>query len=189
MFINKIKGFKYPDIDLVRWFFKSNLDTLQNAKVLEFASHNGNNLSLFANYGYNCLGVELDKENYENAIYNFQEVMKYKTFQFYNQNMLDFAKTSKNIKANVFLIPNVINYISKDDFKNLLLNLKTNNLYQSSREMGSEEDSYFFLKARSIKDHRYGLGKDISNGSFILNKDEFSGEKTAFAQPTKNMNL
>ncbi|HDX3452581.1 TPA: class I SAM-dependent methyltransferase, partial [Campylobacter coli] len=82
-------------MDLVRWFFKNNLDTLQNAKVLEFASHNGNNLSLFANYGYNCLGVELDKENYENAIYNFQEVMKYKKFQFYNQNMLDFAKTSK----------------------------------------------------------------------------------------------
>lgn len=103
--------------------------------------------------------------------------MKYKKFQFYNQNMLDFAKTSKNIKANVFHIPNVINYNSKDDFKNLLLNLKTNNLYQSSREIGSEEDSYFFLKARSIKDHRYGLGKDIGNRSFILDKDEFSGEE------------
>ncbi|HBK6300712.1 TPA: class I SAM-dependent methyltransferase, partial [Campylobacter jejuni] len=35
-------------MDLVRWFFKNNLDKLQNAKVLEFASHNGNNLSLFA---------------------------------------------------------------------------------------------------------------------------------------------
>ncbi len=177
MFINKIKGFKYPDIDLVRWFFKNNLDTLQNAKVLEFASHNGNNLSLFANYGYNCIGVELDRKNYENAIYNFQKIMKYKKFQFYNQNMLDFAKTSKNIKADVFLIPNVINYISKNDFKNMLLDSKINNLYRSGEETENREGSYFFLKARSIKDHRYGLGKNIGNGSFILNKDEFSGEK------------
>ncbi|HEB7542322.1 TPA: class I SAM-dependent methyltransferase, partial [Campylobacter coli] len=156
---------------------KNNLDTLQNAKVLEFASHNGNNLSLFANYGYNCIGVELDRKNYENAIYNFQKIMKYKKFQFYNQNMLDFAKTSKNIKADVFLIPNVINYISKNDFKNMLLDSKINNLYRSGEETENREGSYFFLKARSIKDHRYGLGKNIGNGSFILNKDEFSGEK------------
>ncbi|OOX96209.1 flaz protein [Campylobacter coli] len=164
-------------MDLVRWFFKNNLDTLQNAKVLEFASHNGNNLSLFANYGYNCIGVELDRKNYENAIYNFQKIMKYKKFQFYNQNMLDFAKTSKNIKADVFLIPNVINYISKNDFKNMLLDSKINNLYRSGEETENREGSYFFLKARSIKDHRYGLGKNIGNGSFILDKDEFSGEK------------
>lgn len=129
MFISKIKGFKYPDIDLVRWFFKNNLDKLQNAKVLEFASHNGNNLSLFANYNYHCIGVELDQKNYENAIYNFRKIMKYNKFEFYNENMLDFATNFKNLNANVFLIPNVINYISKDDFKNMLLNAKINHLY------------------------------------------------------------
>ncbi|WP_243833022.1 class I SAM-dependent methyltransferase [Campylobacter sp. US42a] len=173
MFISKIKGFKYPDIDLVRWFFKNNLDKLQNAKVLEFASHNGNNLSLFANYNYHCIGVELDQKNYENAIYNFRKIMKYNKFEFYNENMLDFATNFKNLNANVFLIPNVINYISKDDFKNMLLNAKINHLYN----YGGGYESFLFLKARSIKDHRYGLGKSIGNGSFILNNDEFSGEK------------
>ncbi|EOI0588704.1 class I SAM-dependent methyltransferase, partial [Campylobacter jejuni] len=126
MFINQIKGFKYPDMDLIRWFFKKNLDKLHNAKVLEFASHNGNNLSLFANYNYYYTGVELDQKNYENAIYNFKKIMKYNKFKFYNENMLYFATNFKNLNANVFLIPNVINYISKNDFKNMLSNVRTN---------------------------------------------------------------
>ena len=172
MFISKIKGFKYPDMDLVRWFFKNHLYGLKNAKVLEFASHNGNNLSLFANYDYQCFGVELDPTNHQNALYNFKEVMKYKKFEFYNQNMLDFAKNFKNIKADVFLIPNVINYITKEEFQTLLLNSKANKLYG-----GGGCESFFFLKARSVKDHRYGLGKSIGEGSFILDIDEFSGEK------------
>ncbi|CAM4132930.1 class I SAM-dependent methyltransferase [Campylobacter armoricus] len=170
MFINKIKGFKYPDMELVRWFFKNKLDSLKNAKVLEFASHNGNNLSLFANYDYECIGVELSKQNHENAIYNFNNIMHYKKARFFNENMLDFAKNHKGINADVFLIPNVINYISKDDFKNLLKNSRLNNLYGGGY-------AHFFLRARSIKDHRYGLGKRLENGSFILEYDEFSGEK------------
>ncbi|WP_236103505.1 class I SAM-dependent methyltransferase [Campylobacter armoricus] len=170
MFINKIKGFKYPDMELVRWFFKNKLDSLKNAKVLEFASHNGNNLSLFANYDYECIGVELSKQNHENAIYNFNNIMHYKKARFFNENMLDFAKNHKDINADVFLIPNVINYISKDDFKNLLKNSRINNLYGGGY-------AHFFLRARSIKDHRYGLGKRLENGSFILEYDEFSGEK------------
>lgn len=173
MFINQIKGFKYPDMDLIRWFFKKNLDKLHNAKVLEFASHNGNNLSLFANYNYYCTGIELNQKNYENAIYNFKKIMKYNKFKFYNENMLDFATNFKNLNANVFLIPNVINYISKNDFKNMLSNVRTNHLYK----YGGGYESFLFLKARSIKDHRYGLGKSVGNGSFILENDEFSGEK------------
>ena len=50
--LKSIKGFKYPDIELVRWFFKSNLGELAHKKVLELGSHNGNNLSLFAGYDY-----------------------------------------------------------------------------------------------------------------------------------------
>ncbi|EAI7261246.1 class I SAM-dependent methyltransferase [Campylobacter lari] len=158
-------------MELVRWFFKNKLDTLENAKVLEFACSNGNNLSLFANYDYECIGVELSKQNHENAIYNFKEIMHYQKASFFNENMLDFAKNHQNINADVFLIPNVINYISKEDFKNLLLNSKNNNLYSGKKY------AHFFLRARSTKDHRYGLGNKLSNGSFILTNDDFSGEK------------
>ncbi|MCR6594974.1 class I SAM-dependent methyltransferase [Campylobacter insulaenigrae] len=169
MFISQIKGFKYPDMELVRWFFKKQLNNLANAKVLEFASHNGNNLSLFANYNYECIGVELQKQNHDNAIYNFQQIMKYSNVHFFNENMLNFAKNYHDINADVFLIPNVINYISKEEFKQMLLNSKKNNLFANH--------AYFFLRARSIKDHRYGLGKKLDNGSFILEYDDFSGEK------------
>lgn len=129
MFIKNLKGFKYPDMEIVRWFFKNKLDTLKNEKVLEFASHNGNNLNLFANYDYECLGVELSKEHYENAKYNFDGILKYKKFKFFNENMLDFAKNYKNLNAKVFLIPNVINFITKNELKTLLLNARKNHLY------------------------------------------------------------
>ncbi|QOR01981.1 class I SAM-dependent methyltransferase [Campylobacter sp. 2014D-0216] len=160
-------------MELVRWFFKNKLDTLKNAKVLEFASHNGNNLSLFANYDYECIGVELGKQNHENAIYNFKEIMRYQKASFFNENMLDFAKKHQDINADVFLIPNVINYITKDEFKALLQNSKHNNLYRVNKS----GYAHFFLRARSVKDHRYGLGEKLENGSFILSGDEFSGEK------------
>ena len=39
--------------------------------------------------------------------------------------------------------------------------------------------AFFFIRARSIKDYRYGLGQKLDNGSFILDYDEFSGEKGA----------
>ncbi|MGH2328184.1 class I SAM-dependent methyltransferase [Campylobacter taeniopygiae] len=173
MFIKEIKGFKYPDIELARWFFKNKLNDLKDGKVLEFASHNGNNLSLFANYDYECIGVELSELHYQNAQYNFNHVLKYKKFQFFNDNMLNFAKNFKDICANVFLIPNVINFITREEFKNLLKNSRDNHLYK----YGGGYFSFFFLRARSIRDHRYKLGYTLENGSFILDKDEFSGEK------------
>lgn len=173
MFLKDIKGFKYPDIELVRWFFKAGLDKLKNAKVLEFASHNGNNLSLFAGYDYECVGVELDEKNHLNALYNFSQVYKYEKCEFFHQNMLEFAKTQKNINADVLLIPNVINYITKDEFSTLLQDCVKNSLFKQ----GGGALAHFFLRARSVKDHRYGLGKNLHNGSFLLDRDEFSGEK------------
>ena len=175
MFVGKVKGFKYPDVELVRWFFKSHLNELKDKKVLEFGCHNGNNLSLFASFDYECLGVELEAKNIENANYNFKELEKYEKCEFFNADIKEFAASQSGIEADVFLIPNVINFLTKDEFKSLLENSRKNRLY---RHGGGAFDYYhFFLRARSIKDHRYGLGKNLKNGSFLLDDDEFSGEK------------
>lgn len=173
MLIKKLKGFKYPDVELVRWFFKSEIYKIKKKKVLEFGTHNGNNLSLFANYGFKCTGVDLSAQNIKNAKYNFSKVWRYERAKFFVEDMREFATKAKGIKARVFLLPNVINYISKEDFKTLLKNARENELYMK----GEGEFSHFFLRARSVKDHRYGLGKKLENGSFKLNLDEFSGEK------------
>lgn len=172
MFIKKIRGLKYPDVEIVRWFFKSKIYESPKRKVLELGSSNGNNLSLFAEYGFKCLGVELDENNVKNAEYNFNKVMKYKKARFFAKDMCDFVKNNKNIKAGVFLIPNVINFISKQDFENLLINARANKLYTYEKD----QFSYFFLRARSVRDYRYGKGKQVNSNSFILD-DPYVGEQ------------
>ncbi|TQR33879.1 flaz protein [Campylobacter sp. MIT 99-7217] len=158
-------------MELVRWFFKSKIYELPRKKVLEFGSHNGNNLALFASYDFEVLGVELDEKNVENANYNFKELENYQKCEFFTDDIKHFAQVKKDIKASVFLIPNVINFLSKEEFINLLQNSRKNKLYEYENDF-----AHFFIRARSIKDYRYGLGKKLDNGSFLLD-DEYAGEK------------
>lgn len=167
-YISNLKGFKYPDSELIRYFFKNHLN-IKPQKVLELGCNNGNNLALFASYDYEVIGVELDAQNVENANFNFSNVYGFDKFNFINQDMREFCKNTKDLKSDVLLIPNVINYITKSDFIKLLENIIQNNLIKSN--------SNFFIRARSLKDHRYGLGKQIDDGVFILDGDEYSGEK------------
>ncbi|EHX0500218.1 class I SAM-dependent methyltransferase, partial [Campylobacter jejuni] len=83
MHIKELKGLKFPDNAIIKFFFKNQLHTLQKQRVLEFACSNGNNLSLFASYDYECLGVDLDDENIANANYNFTNIIKAKKFNFF----------------------------------------------------------------------------------------------------------
>lgn len=163
-----LKGLKFPDIAVVKFFFKQRLHE-KGGRVLEFACSNGNNLSLFASYGWECLGVDLSAQNVANGEFNFKNVLKAEKFSFFNENILDFPKAHPNTKADVFLIPNVINYLPREDFIALLKN---------SREFGVyKENALFFLRTRSVRDYRYGLGEKIAHNSFLLTNDDTTGEK------------
>ncbi len=173
MYLRDLKGLKFPDLAVVKFFFKTGFHKEEvrkdNARVLEFACSNGNNLSLFANYDYECLGVDLSSENISNANYNFKEVIKAKKFEFFNANMLEFVKQNKGLKVDIFMIPNVINYLKREDFLSLLKDAKENELYKKG--------AHFFIRTRDIKDYRYGLGKKIAHNSFLIENDEITGER------------
>ncbi|WP_139452606.1 class I SAM-dependent methyltransferase [Campylobacter armoricus] len=166
MYIKDLKGLKFPDNAIIKFFFKNNLHNKSNLKVLEFACSNGNNLSLFANYDYECIGVDLNKENINNANYNFKNVIQAKKYEFFNDDILEFPIKNKNINADIFLIPNVINYLKRDDFIKLLKLSKENNMYK--------ENALFFLRTRSIKDFRYGYGEKIEHNCFKVIDDTTS---------------
>ena len=78
MYLRNLKGLKFPDVAVIKFFFKMGLHIRQNQKVLELACSNGNNLVLFANYDYECVGVDFDSMSIKNANYNFKEVIKAK---------------------------------------------------------------------------------------------------------------
>lgn len=168
MYLRDLRGLKFPDHAVIKFFFKNNLHTQSGLKVLEFACSNGNNLSLFANYDYECLGVDLNPKNLENANFNFKEVIKAKKFEFFNENILEFPLNHKDVEADIFLIPNVINYLSREDFLLLLERAKENKMYK--------KDALFFLRTRNIKDYRYGLGEKIGHNSFKIVGDDTTGE-------------
>ena len=169
MYLRNLKGLKFPDVAVIKFFFKMGLHIRQNQKVLELACSNGNNLVLFANYDYECVGVDFDSMSIKNANYNFKEVIKAKSFSFFCENIFDFVSHNKNLNNDILLIPNVVNYFKREDFLKLLKLCKENRLYK--------KDAVFFLRTRSIKDYRYGLGKKIAHNSFLITEDETTGEK------------
>ncbi|MFG5089866.1 class I SAM-dependent methyltransferase [Campylobacter lari] len=168
MYIKDLKGLKFPDNAIIKFFFKQGLHKQNNQKVLEFACSNGNNLSLFANYNYECIGVDLNQENINNANYNFKEVIQCKNYQFFHDDILEFPLKNPNINSDIFMIPNVINYLLKEDFLKLLKISKENSMYK--------ENALFFLRTRSIKDYRYGYGEKIAHNCFKITNDNTTGE-------------
>ncbi|OCX43555.1 flaz protein [Campylobacter ornithocola] len=168
MYLRDLKGLKFPDLAVIKFFFKQGLHQKNSQKVLEFACSNGNNLSLFANYDYECIGVDLNPKNIDNANYNFKEVIKCKKYEFFHDNILNFPLKNPNINADIFMIPNVVNYLLREDFVKLLKISKENSMYK--------ENALFFLRTRSIKDYRYGYGEKIAHNSFKIIDDDTTGE-------------
>ncbi len=169
MYLRDLKGLKFPDLALIKFFFKEKLHTRQGQKVLEFACSNGNNLSLFASYDYECLGVDFNALNIENANFNFKEVIKAKNYNFFCEDIFKFASENQGLNSDILLIPNVINYFLREDFLRLLKLCRENKIYK--------KDALFFLRTRSIKDYRYGLGEKIAHNSFKITDDDTTGER------------
>ncbi|HEX2559449.1 methyltransferase domain-containing protein, partial [Phenylobacterium sp.] len=67
--LRDIKGLKFPDEFVVRHFFKRGLAE-RPGKVLELGSGTGNNLSLYAAYGWRLTGVDYDAAALADARWN-----------------------------------------------------------------------------------------------------------------------
>ena len=68
--LKNIRGLKYPDIYITRFFFKEILHK-SPGKVLELGCGNGNNLMLFVEYNWNVTGIDNNNKAINNANYNF----------------------------------------------------------------------------------------------------------------------
>jgi len=112
------RGLKFPDIYLVRFFFKEILKRKKEGNVIEFGCGSGNNLYLFNIYGFYTVGIDISSENIRNTAINFEKVLKADkdSYKFIVGNMLEEnILKALNKKFDILLLPSVINYITKHE--------------------------------------------------------------------------
>jgi len=171
MNIKDIKGLKYPDEYFTKFFFKNKLNEKRDFLYLEFGCGNGSNLMLPYSYGEGnkIIGVDYNTKLIEHAKYNFHLHNNQESqYNFYAEDMREFAKTNRDIQADVFLLPSVIYYINKEDFILFLSNMIKNNNIKNNIP--------FYIRVRTPKDFRFGLGVKQPDNSFLLPENVITGE-------------
>jgi len=171
--LQKIRGLKYPDEYFIKFFFKNGLHEKSNLKYLEFGCGNGSNLMLPYQYQNEVIGIDYDRYSIDNATYNFNPINDKNTkFTFYADDMRKFVQNHNNINAAILSLPNIINYISKNELITFFKNCKSQNLYK--------KDARFFIRFRTPKDFRFGLGERIDSMSYRVDEENtITGEAGA----------
>lgn len=157
-----IRGLKYPDEFVARHFFKRGLEK-RSGRVLELGSGTGNNLSLYAHYGWALTGVDYDKKALTDARWNLgasPDLMQ-----------ADLSKTLPELEGpyDVLLIPNLLCYLTAKQARARLSELKP--LLSRNAEV--------FVRTRLIDDYRYGRGEQVEADGFTLATPE-TGEAGLF---------
>lgn len=160
--LTDIRGLKYPDEFVVRHFFKRGLSTRPGA-VLELGCGVGNNLSLYAAYGWACTGVDFDEAALADARWNLGDAAT-----------LIQADLSRGAPAldgsfQALIIPNLLCYLTLDQARSALTGLKP------ALAPGCE----VFVRTRLVDDYRYGRGKQTEPDGFVLDTPE-TGEAGLF---------
>jgi SAM-dependent methyltransferase len=168
----QIKGLKYPDDYFIKFFFKERLHEKKDLRFLEFGCGNGSNLMLPYMYDNEVIGIDYNETLISYAKDNFNLVNNNQRYRFYSADMRDYAEKNSNINADVFSLPNIVNYISRTDFTNLLNNCKNNKLYK--------KNSKIFIRFRTPKDFRFGLGNRVNHCCYQIDKENnITGEAGA----------
>jgi len=171
--LRKIRGMKFPDLYITKFFFKEELDK-STGKVIEFGCGNGNNLWLFYSYGYSVCGIDTDKLAIENAKFNFKNlfVQDEVEYLFIREDILNLRKLRETVLSkksfNVLLLPNIVYYISKNQFRELMQEIK----------LILDREGMFFIRFRSPRDMRVGMGRKIGDGEYIISGG-ITGENNA----------
>lgn len=159
MNIKNIKGLKYPDEYFIKFFFKYQYHNKNNLKFFELGCSNGCNLMLPFSFDNDVVGIDLNENLIDYANENFKSMVK-ENYKFYKDDMREFCKNTKDIKSDVLIMANSIYYVPKNDFIQLLNNIKNNRLIK--------ENSTIFIRFRSPKAFRNNKGNYIDENTFLI---------------------
>jgi SAM-dependent methyltransferase len=164
--LSSIRGLKFPDEYLVRFFFKEGLHATPG-RALELGCGNGNNLALFAQYNWSVVGLDSDPNAIADAHANFQEYGFIKqscdiSENDINQSVIGLLKGQFDCLS----LANVVYYLARDRYHALLAELRPLLAPRCA----------VFLRARTLQDYRCGRGILIGKNAWRLTASE-TGEQ------------
>ena len=162
-----IRGLKFPDEAVIRFFFKERLNNFKGS-VLELGCGNGNNLKLFYEYGYDVTGLDLIASQINDAELNFKALKTennlLNNYEFIQDNMLNFFEKSFIGLNNIILFPSSLFYLEYQDIIRVLELIKKN----------VKPRTYLFFKLLTDMDYRFQNSNKIpvSKYSYRINFKE-----------------
>ena len=163
--ITNIKGLKYPDEYITRFFFKNGLDK-KSGKVLELGCGNGNNLMLFRHYQWNVIGIDISTQAIKDAKENFSSFDTRKGSQKFIEHDLNLGLESIfnntfGSGIDVLLIPSSLYYIPRDRA------WKT--LFDANKILNP--GAFIYLRNRTKRDYRYRRGIEVERNGFKITEN------------------
>ena len=152
----EVRGVRFPDDMLLRMFFKEQLQRAPG-RVLEFGCASGNNLLLFAAFGWQVTGVDASGTAVADAHYNLE-----------GSGTIIHSDLAAQLPAldahayEVVLVPSVNYYLPRSAFVRLL---------EECRRV-IRPGGLFYIRSRLPEDWRFGRGKPEGRGAFRIDYHE-----------------
>ncbi|ESQ77275.1 bifunctional 2-polyprenyl-6-hydroxyphenol methylase/3-demethylubiquinol 3-O-methyltransferase UbiG [Asticcacaulis sp. AC402] len=161
--LKDIQGLKFPDDYIIRHFYKTGLQN-RTGHVLEVGCAAGNNLMLYADYGWQVTGVDILPEALAQARHNLGP-----DAQLIEASADDGLPAGITKPVDVVLLPNVLCYLRDGGVAALAKTVRAH----------AAPGASLFVRTRLIDDYRYGKGEPAGPDSFILDTVE-TGEAGLF---------
>jgi SAM-dependent methyltransferase len=163
--LKDIRGLKYPDPYLIRFFFKKGLHN-SPGRVLEAGCGNGCNLQLFREYDWKTTGIDICPRALADAEANFADMESPSNSCFLQHDLTTGLPESLNRQFDCFLFPSSLNYIPCQSMRKVLCD---------SRRL-ARSGAAFYLRVRTLADFRYRRGELVEHNGFRLTTD-ITGER------------
>lgn len=158
-----IRGLKYPDEFIARHFFKRGLHQ-RAGRVVELGGGTGNNLSLYAAYGWTLTNVDYSAAALDDARWNLGEAAT-----LIQADLSQGLPDTVTGPIDVLLIPNLLCYLTDAQARQVLTQARA--LLAPGAEV--------FVRTRLVDDYRYGRGACEEPDGFRLATPE-TGEDGLF---------
>lgn len=158
-----IRGLKYPDEFVARHFFKRGLHQ-RAGRVVELGGGTGNNLSLYAAYGWSLTDVDYSRAALDDAAFNLDGKVELIQADL-SLGLPDLGETP----IDVLLIPNLLCYLTDAQAKAVLTAAR------AKLAPGAE----VFVRTRLVDDYRCGKGVEEEPNGWRLDTPE-TGEAGLF---------